>query len=250
VARLVVRVEGELNHVLILTRNNLALTQRCVESVRLQDIDTSIIIRDNGSTDGTRDWLDFVGESITVSWAGSNLGVSNGWNAILSHQFDFYRVPHVLVIGNDTILPRYCYSALLSVEVPFVTGVDIGMNPLPEKPDILPLSPHPDFSCFLIRRECWEKVGPFDENMVMYSQDQDYHIRAHHAGVHLWKASVPYQHERSSTLNRAPLEERNAIHLRANLDRAELRRKWGVPAGGPLYEALFSPGTFGMAGKK
>jgi GT2 family glycosyltransferase len=241
-----------LNPVLLLTRNNMELSKRCVESVLAQDIPAVPFIWDNASTDGTVEWLRKEHQYFHRE-SSSNLGVSAGWNWSVNYLFSgngLARCEHVLVVGNDTILAPWTYSALLSVEMPFVTGVDIGMNPLPDKPDILPLSPHPDFSCFLIRRECWEKVGPFDENMVMYSQDQDYHIRAHHAGIQLWKASVPYQHERSSTLNRAPQEERNAIHLRANLDRAELRRKWGVPAGGPLYEALFSPGTFGMANGK
>jgi hypothetical protein len=178
----------------------------------------------------------------------NNRGVSAGWNWSLNYLFDILRpdeCDHVLVCGNDTIIPRYAYSALLSTNLPFVTGVDVGMNPLPENPDILPLCPHPDFSCYLIRREAWETIGPFDEKMVMYSQDQDWHIRAHYAGVKLWKASVPYQHERSSTLHRARPEEQRLIHERANLDRMELRRKWGVPAGGPQYEALFSPETFG-----
>jgi GT2 family glycosyltransferase len=235
------------NPCLILTRNNLDLTKRCVDSVRTQDIPVDIFVVDNGSTDGTREWLYDEYVDISMFLREKNEGVSKGWNLGLDYLFQdgfddgTYRPnsDHCLVIGNDTVLAPWTYSALLSVDAPFVTGVDAGMGPLPDKPDIYPLSPHPDFSCFLIRRECWEKVGPFDEDMMMYAQDCDYHVRAHQLGVTLWKASIPYNHERSSTLNRASAEERLAIHMRANLDREVFRTKYGCIPGQPAYEELF-----------
>lgn len=233
-----------MNPVLLLTRNCLELTKRCVESVCKQDIDCSLLLFDNGSNDGTvehfHDW--------SMLGYTENKGVSLGWNEGLRAWFN-QGAEYVLAVGNDTILAPWTYSALLSANVPFVTGVDVGMSQLPEKPDVFPLSPHPDFSCFLIRRECWEKVGPFDQHMKLYSSDQDYHIRSHFAGVQLWKAAIPYNHERSSTMNRASSAERNEIAQQANRDRAELRRKWGVSAGGPDYAALFSPELFGSGRK-
>lgn len=227
-----------MNPVLILTRNNIDLTKRCVESVHKQDIPTAIYIVDNGSMDGTGDWAMDEGGAYSLRPLLGNEGVSKGWNLALSMLFAERR-PHCLVIGNDTILAPWTYSALLSANVPFVTGVDVGMDPVPEKPDVFPLSPHPDFSCFLIRRECWEKVGPFDERMKLYASDCDYHIRAHRLGIPLWKASVPYNHERSSTLNRATPEERSAIHAQANLDRQMLQSIYGCLPGTPDYNDLF-----------
>jgi len=44
-----------MNYVLMLTRNNLELTKRAVESVRAQDIPTFVCMVDNGSTDGTQE---------------------------------------------------------------------------------------------------------------------------------------------------------------------------------------------------
>lgn len=238
-----------MNTVLILTRNNLELTKRCVESVQGQDIAVKTMIYDNGSTDGTTEWAESQLEQLyELISAKENSGVSNGWNTSLSSLFhddtcEFLHgdpAEHVLVIGNDTILAPWTYSALLSANVPFVTGVDVGMDPLPVKPDVFPLSPHPDFSCFLIRRECWEKVGPFDERMKLYASDCDYHIRAHRAGIQLWKASVPYQHERSSTLKRACQKERAEINFQANKDREVFRSIYECLPGTKEYEALFA----------
>ena len=238
-----------MNPVLILTCNNLELTKRCVESAWSQDIETTIFVEDNGSTDGTMEWL----KESHFDWCSNprNEGVSFGWNDGLGWIFGTELYPtkrmaedatfpdHCLVVGNDTILAPWTYSALLAADVPFVTGVDVGMSPLPDKPDVFPLSPHPDFSCFLIRRECWEKVGPFDEKMHSYASDCDYHIRAHRLGIPLWKASVPYNHERSSTLNRATPQEKAKIQMQAHLDREVFKQKYGCLPGTAAYNALF-----------
>ena len=234
-----------MNPVLILTRNNIDLSKRCVQSILAQDIPATPFIWDNASTDGTVEWLRKEHQYFHHE-SNFNLGVSAGWNWSINHLLSgngLARCEHVLVVGNDTILPDFCYSALLSVEVPFVTGVDIGMNPLPEKPDILPLSPHPDFSCFLIRRECWETVGPFNERMKLYASDCAYHVEAHRKGIPLWKASVPYNHIRSSTLNRASETERCKIIMQANKDREIFKSIYGCLPGTPAYEALFSGKT-------
>ena len=228
-----------MNPCLILTRNCLDLTKRCVESVRKQDCgDVWIRVVDNGSTDGTPDWCD-ANEDIQGWFYLKNEGVSRGWNLALDDEFLCQKTSHCLVIGNDTVLAPWTYSALLSANVGFVTGVDVAMDPLPAKPDVFPLSPHPDFSCFLIKREVWEAVGPFDERMVSYAGDCDYHVRAHRLGIPLWKASIPYNHERSSTMNRADLAERAELNAQANRDRAVFQSIYHCLPGTKEYAELF-----------
>jgi GT2 family glycosyltransferase len=237
-----------MNPILILTRNNLALTKRCVESVRsnwTKYFSVWPLIVDNGSTDGTLEWADH--EWVLYDAADHNAGVTAGWNVGLGKIFSNPSARHALVIGNDTVLPPSFYRTLLSVDVPFVTGVAVdNMEQAVQTPEILPLTPNPDFSAFLIRREAWEAIGPFDEGMKHYSSDQDYHIRGWRLGVPMMKASVPFFHERSSTIRNASPEERAEIEAQANKDRQYLRQKWGVSAGGPDYDALFTPELFGV----
>ena len=229
---------NQVNPVLTLTHNNCSLSRRCVDSIRALDVQTDLLVIDNGSTDDTDLWL--IEDGIVNKFMlDANKGVSFGWNTGLFYWFKQRNADHVLVIGNDTCLASWTYSALLSANVPFVTGVDNDMNPLPEKPDVFPLSPHPDFSCFLIRREAWEKIGPFDERMVHYCSDCDYHIRAHRLGMPLWKASVPYQHERSSTLRNASGEDASEIKARANEDRRVFMSIYNCLPGDKAYEDLF-----------
>jgi GT2 family glycosyltransferase len=212
-----------------------------VESVRAQGIPAEIFVIDNGSDDGTREWAALNG--LLFHGFVNNEGVSKGWNfgleRFFSENISNAGSHHCLVIGNDTVLAPWAYSALLSANVPFVTGVDVGMDPLPAKPDVFPLSPHPDFSCFLIRRECWEKVGPFDERLVHYCSDCDLHVRAHRLGIPLYKASVPYNHERSSTMKRASAEDALAIREQANKDREVFQLIYGCLPGTKEYEEMF-----------
>jgi GT2 family glycosyltransferase len=236
-----------MNPVLLLTHNNIELTKRCVESVFSQDIETHLVTIDNGSSDGTLEWLGQNRPFSVLIPEGHNRGVSAGWNTGLELMLGMSKHDHCLVINNDIILAPWFYRELLSYEVPFVTGIGVDhLDQLPVRPCRAPLQPHPHFSAFLIRRECWEKVGPFDERMKLYSSDQDYHIRAHRVGVALMAACVPFYHEPSSTLRLASPEEQREIQEQANKDRAALKEKWGVSAGGPDYEALFKPELFGI----
>lgn len=228
------------NPVLILTHNCLELTKKCYWSVFKQDIASDLLIYDNGSTDGTTEWLDGVSFSSWMSDQRSavNEGVSKGWNSGLRALFEFRNASHVLVLNNDTELPTFFYRKLLSYDLPFVTGISV------DEPKDHPGAWHqpaesPDFSAFLIRRDCWEKVGLFDERMKFYASDCDYHVRAHRMGIKLMNAGVPFHHERSSTLRLASVEERRAIEMQANADRAVFKSIYGSIPGEPGYAELF-----------
>lgn len=232
-----------MNPVFILTHNCLELTKKCVASVRAQDIDTCIAVIDNASTDGTREWMS--SENIEIILFPENMGVSVGWNTGLT--VAFMEHDNVLVLNNDTIIPPWFYSTLLSYDVPFVTGVSVGdMKDIATPPPRNELVSCPDFSAFLIRRDVFEKVGIFDETLVHYCGDLDYHIRAHRAGIRLMNAHVPFYHERSSTLNNASPRERRVIELQADADRETLKHKWGCSDSGGSYAALFDEKDFGV----
>lgn len=225
-----------MNPVLILTHNLLPLTQRTVASLLDQAVSVEINIIDNGSSDGTAEWAARANYLLYAS--PSNAGVSRGWNFGLNAIFR--KADHVLVLGNDTVLPPWFYQTLLSVDKPFVTGVAVNdMRQAWQKPDVTPLTPNPDFSAFLIRQEAWEKVGPFDQRMVHYCSDCDYHVRAHRLGLPLLQASIPFYHERSSTMRLAPAKEQAVIARQAESDRAVFRSIYNCVPGDSEYEKLF-----------
>jgi GT2 family glycosyltransferase len=223
----------------MLVHNNLELTKRAAVSALAQDVeDTFIVFGDNASTDGARDWCFNTGHFVQEH--ATNIGVSAAWNAALEWLFAFNETKFVLVCNNDIVLPVWFFRQLLEYDKPFISGVSVDkMEQIAEPAPFGSIHPHPDFSAFLIKREVWEKVGPFDESMKFYASDCAYHVEAHRKGVQLWKANVPFMHERSSTLRLASPEERAEIEEQANKDRAVFQAKYGCMPWGEGYDALF-----------
>jgi GT2 family glycosyltransferase len=236
-----------MNAALTLTHNCLDLTKRMYASVQNQTLPTQLFVVDNGSSDGTREWLQE--NHIQSMLLSENAGVSHGWNLGLSALFALHE--HVLVLNNDTDLADWTLELLLSYDLPFVTGVGVSDELQIRQPKLAkgPMNDHPDFSLFLIRKQAWEEIGPFDERMKLYAQDCDYHLRGWRLGVDMKKACVPYLHESSATMKHAPPAEQQIIHEQANLDRAVFQSIYHCLPGTPEYYALFSKETFGSLKK-
>jgi GT2 family glycosyltransferase len=237
-----------MNAVLTLTRNCLDLTRKCVASIFAQDIPVELFVFDNGSTDGTREWLlqqhgNSEKRCLHTIQANTNFGVSRGWNIGLQYFFGLKRdhAPHnqVLVVNNDVVLPPWFYRELLSYEQPFITGMGVdSMEAIAAPAERMPLVPAPDFSAFLVSRPVWDTVGPFNEDMKLYAQDCDYHIRAHRLGIGMGKANLPYFHQNSSTMRMATITDRADILEQANKDRNVFLGIYGCLPGTPAYGEL------------
>jgi GT2 family glycosyltransferase len=231
-----------MNAVLIVCRNGLELTKRCIRSVLDQDIDVVIYVIDNDTEDGHKDILASYPKNKVLNWRFTPAkGVSASWNFGLEYLFDTAQCEKVLVLNNDTELKRETYRYLDLDGGPFVTAVSVD-NIDGIKGGWAPSRrPHPDFSCFMIRREVWQKVGKFDESMVLYASDADYHLRMHQAGIHAYTIGIPFYHVASGTLKSAPEAERQRIQQQADMDRDTFERKWGCRVGSEHYYRLFEP---------
>lgn len=102
--------------------------------------------------------------------------------------------------------------------------------------------PGPDFSCYLISRECHEKY-PFDENFIpAYCEDLDYHRRLMLGGdgQKIHGTGLPFLHVGSGTLRAMDEERVAAWHRRIDAgSRAYYTRKWGGPANHETYLVPF-----------
>jgi GT2 family glycosyltransferase len=227
--------------VLILTHNCLELTKKCVASVLAQDVETDLLVIDNASTDGSREWL-LQTLGVGRCWPmPENKYVSKPWNIGLRHFFQ-NGAEHVCVINNDTILPPNFCRELASTGSGFVTGVswwDLKSIMSPENCWHGELTDGPDFSAFLIRRELYEKVGPFNEDMAIYCSDVDYDIRARRLGITLNNSHVKFYHERSSTLKQSIEKDKADIQAQANVDHLVFQATYGMMPGEQGYERLW-----------
>ena len=224
-----------MNPVLILCHNAIELTKSALDSLAAQDVPIHILAIDNHSKDGTYPAL--LDRGVQSYRCLSSIGVSRAWNYGLRYFFEMGE-QHVLVVNNDVVLRPDTYRELLADDGLFVTCVGVNTLEESQKQFVKTVRPHPDFSCFLIRRKVWETIGPFDESMVLYASDADYHMRMHIAGIPAYTIGLPFYHVASGTIKYNP-EEAAEIKAQADKDRAVFVKKWGMSVGSEQYNEVF-----------
>lgn len=217
-------------------RNNLDLTKKAVKTVLAQEVPTNLLIIDNQSTDGMAEF--FRTSDVGYVYFDPPRSVAASWNYGL--QFFFNEgYEHVLVVNNDIELRPDTYRRLLEDGGGFVTAVGVREWP-PEGPPSFEKRPHPDFSCYLIRRDTYYKVGPFDEKfLIAFGEDWDYHVRMHQAGVFAHCIDVPFLHHGSMTIKNSIPAEILKIQVQADKNRKYFKEKWGMAGASPEYYKFF-----------
>jgi GT2 family glycosyltransferase/Tfp pilus assembly protein PilF len=211
----------ELASIIILCCNELEYTRQCLESVlRWTRPPYELILVDNGSTDGTLEYLRTIeGPPVRVQVIRneSNLGYSAGCNQALARSSGRYLV----FLNNDTIvtegwLDRLIAWALHEPRVGLVGPVtNAATEPQQVSADYADLAGLPEFAarrrqekaghasrvdrltgfCLLVRREVFEQVGNFDEQFGLgFFDDDDLCVRAREAGFHLLVAEDVFVH--------------------------------------------------------
>jgi len=231
-----------MNPILCPVRNNLALNRAAIRTFLAQDIgDVDVLIVDNDSQDGTQQWLWSQPVQTVTFRPGKSVAAS--WNFGLRHFFG-KGAEYVLVVNNDTELMPATYRHLVEDGGLWVTAVGTRdrskIAPPYHDPDPSRKRPHPDMSCYLIRRECWERVGEFDEKMAgAYCEDSDYDVRMYRAGIRAYCLDLPFLHYGAQTLVNADQVEAAAIRYNADKNRALFKERYGVEVGSEGYYRLF-----------
>lgn len=92
----------EFSSIIILTHNQLEYTKQCLESIRqYTNVPYEIIVVDNGSTDGTVDYLDKQ-EDIILIKNDENLGFAKGCN----QGINVSKGEFIVLLNNDTIVTK------------------------------------------------------------------------------------------------------------------------------------------------
>jgi GT2 family glycosyltransferase len=190
--------------VVVLTYERVGLLRQCVENVltRTSARTAEIVIWNNGSTDGTRDYLDSLDDPrIRVVHSPANIG-QNAYD----HAFEQTTAPYLLELDDDMIdappdwdallleaflaLPEFGYLAANLVNNPNDTTAKImyGENAHLYHEEVingikLKIGPTGG-GCSLTSRELWKQLGGFGQNssQVFWLEDSHYLGKLHKLG--------------------------------------------------------------------
>jgi len=243
--------------------NCLARTQAMLASLRKSipsRISYEVILVDDGSTDGTRDWIAGLGEPFRIILNERNLG----FGAATNRGATVARGPILALLNNDLVLKRGWLSPMLwalgllgpragfvgNVQINAVTGevdhsgIFVNEKGKPEHDRSLP---HPlsvlfrprrrrfavTGACVLVRAATWRRLRGFDESYVNGCEDVDFCLRAREAGlVNVVALRSRVLHHVSSSPGRKRRDEENTWRL---------VRRWRDPLSVAVAEAYHRP---------
>ena len=187
--------------------NGWHLTERCLEHLRLQTLSHTVIVCDNGSSDGTAKHLRTAFPEVQVVELGMNLGFAAACNrGVRAGKGDF-----VVLLNNDVecsaeflnrlVAPLRDDECLGSVAAlllkpgedrieSFGLAVDPTLAGYPRLRGLPagqaqathPVLVGPSGAAGAYRREAWEAVGGLDEGVFSYGEDVDLALRLRAAG--------------------------------------------------------------------
>ena len=241
--------ENKKTSIIIITYNNLDYNRICLESIRkYTPSDTyEVIIVDNNSSDGTREWLKEQTD-IKLILNGENLGFPKGCNLGI----DISKKDNdILVLNNDTkVTPRWLDNLKIclysdekigaaasitnncsnyqAINVPY-TDIE-NMIDFADKNNISNSEKWEEKSrlvafCMLIKREVINKIGTFDERFTPGNfEDDDLCMRIIEAGYKLMLCNDSFIHHFGSTSFKENYTKFSNI-LKTNAHKFEA--KWG-----------------------
>ena len=262
--------------VVIPLHNCLPLTQamlRSLEATLPEDVSREVILIDDGSTDGTREWLGTLqGSGIRVLLNEHNLGYAATNNRAAA----IARGGFLALLNNDLILLPGWLERMLAAHASLGNraglignvqlnarsgavdhaGLVIGVTGKPQHVRAIPpalvrwlspirVVPAVTGACMIIERALWQKLGGFDEGYINGGEDIDLCFRARAVGrVNAVALRSVVRHHVSASPGRKARDEENSYRLARRWQREFIaaadygRRAW---CHGYLAQALLTP---------
>lgn len=257
--------------IVVLTLNQLAYTQQCLESIfAYSTVPFELIVVDNGSTDGTRAYLRRLAEQdsrVKLMFNDHNTGFAHGCNQGIA----MAEGEVIVLLNNDTVVTENWLEGLINPllqdpqagavgprsnqivgpqQVPFVPyGSDMAAMhrfaaewAAKNKGKVTPALRTIGF-CMAIRRSALEKVGGLDTRFGIGNfEDDDLCIRLIIAGFRLYYAEEVFIHHYGHVTFTGEKVNYGATMAENS---GKFCRKWGLPEpmknGYPLHELITKP---------
>ena len=222
--------------VLVLSYNGIGLLEECIESY-LANIYSNfdVVVVDNGSTDGSKEWIEKNFPDVLIHRTDKNLKYSGGLNFGMEYAFRDRNADYVLITNNDVKADTKVISSFVevaeSVEMAgFVIGKvyyydhsnvfqTVGKRYDPVlwngghignreedrgQYDTIEERAWCDDIYWLVKREVWEKTGGYDTEFAFQGEDFDWQVRGKQLGYKIMY--TPYAklwHKESMTIGKS-----------------------------------------------
>jgi GT2 family glycosyltransferase len=222
--------------VLILSYNGKDLLKDSITSYKENNYQYfNIVVVDNGSTDGTKEYVELNFPGIKVLRSNLNLKYSGGLNFGLKYAFDTQKADYALITNNDVVADKGLISALVETAKSYEkAGFVIGKVYYYDQPDtfqtvgkeydpVLWNGGHIghmekdtgqyetiaerawcDDIYWLVKRELYEKTGGYDTEFAFQGEDFDWQVRAKQVGFKIiYTPLAKLWHKESMTIGKA-----------------------------------------------
>ena len=222
--------------VLILSFNGKHLLKEAIESYQSNDYSNyEVAVIDNGSTDGTMDYVAANWPDIEIIRTEKNLGYSGGANLGLKYAFEDQKADYVLFTNNDVRADRQIIRALVDAAIADKgIGFTIGKVYYYDRPQVLHSvgKKYDEFRwngghigrnemdngqydqaeerawCddiyWLINKDVYDEIGGYDTEFFLQGEDYDYQARAKKRGYKIYYTpEAKLWHMTSATIGRA-----------------------------------------------
>ena len=221
--------------VLILSYNGKELLADSISSYLANDYENfDVVVIDNGSSDGTKQYVQESYPNVTVIRLEKNKGYSGGFNFGLDYAFNQKKAEYVLITNNDVKADNKVIKALVEVgesdkKIGFVTGKvyyydhpkilqTVGKKEDPilwngghiggqeedrgQYEEIREL-PFADDVFTLVRKEMYEETGGYDTTFFLQGEEYDWQARSQAKGYKIYYTpQAKIWHKESMTIGK------------------------------------------------